>query len=475
MAEAAAESTEEYGGYDYDFVDKLDSKFYCLVCQKVLRDPVLTGCCGQHYCDSCIQEWDRVNYDKKCPHCRKVNYSNLINKPLQREINSLKIYCINRSQGCRWSDKLTVLPRHLESEKDGCGYVEVECVLRCRENIKRGQLTKHLHHECPHRPYECGYCGKEDTYTKITGEERMTQQKVKIPEEKGHYAECQEYTKKCPNPRCGKIMKRKEISEHRKQCPGEPVECTFRGPNTENKTMTCNQKMLRSDLPNHQKICQFRTFECKFCGTASTYAAITGAKDTGPQARQPRIPPEQGHYTTCPDYPLFCKNKCQPTEIKRSNMEKHLTTCSLEKVPCPMREVGCQEMVCRKDLDKHMASNQTQHLAILCRAHAATKNELATVKTQLDSTSTNTELTAELETLKIRSAETERKLEESSMNTKRELAGVKRELTDVKRELIDVKRELTTVRRASVKTKEPAPPQREETQQRRKRFWRRKW
>ena len=126
-----------YGGYEYEFVDKLDSKFYCLVSQSVLHDPILTGCCGQHYCDSCLQQCNNAVYDKKFPHCRQINYS------------TLKIYCVNCSLGCRWSDELSKLPRHLDSESDGCEFVGVECIPNCGETVTRGHLTKHLHHECP--------------------------------------------------------------------------------------------------------------------------------------------------------------------------------------------------------------------------------------------------------------------------------------------------------------------------------------
>ena len=447
MAEA-----DEYGGYEYDFVGNLDKKFYCLVCQKVLRDPVLTGCCGQHYCDSCLQQWKRTNYENSCPHCRKVNYKSLIDKPLQREINDLKVYCPHRSLGCRWSAQLTTLPSHLESEKDGCAYVKVKCTLKCGETVDRGKLTKHLHYNCPQRPFECGYCGKEDTYTKITGETKITGLKDKIPKEMGHYAECPEYMKPCPNG-CGKTMKRKEITEHKKQCHREPVMCTFRGMNTG----SCGEKMLRSELPNHQKICPFRPFKCKFCNKEGTYTAITGEKQCKPNTKQPRIPPEQGHYAECPNYPLVCKNKCQPAEIKRCDMKLHLTECPLQLVPCPVKEAGCQDMLKRKDINHHLASNQAQHLALLCSAYTETKTELATVKTQLEKAqaelnSTNAELKAtkaelsnlkkgskepgtELDTVKKKAAETERKLQNmqrSSLNTERELAGIKKDLAMLK-------------------------------------------
>ena len=446
MAEA-----DEYGGYDHDFVGKLDQKFYCLVCQKVLRDPVLTGCCGQHYCDSCLQQWRRANYENSCPHCRKVNYKSLIDKPLQREINDLKVYCPHRSLGCRWSAQLTTLPSHLESEKDGCAYVKVKCTLRCGETVDRGKLTKHLHYNCPQRPFECGYCGKEDTYAKITGGTKITGLKDKI--EKGHYARCPEYIKECPNG-CGKTMKRKEITEHKKQCHREPVMCTFRGMNTG----SCGERMLRSDLPNHQKICLFRPFKCKFCNKEGTYTAITGEKQCKPNTKQPRIPPEQGHYAECPNYPLVCKNKCQPAEIKRCDMKLHHTECPLQLVPCPVKEAGCQDMLARKDINHHLASNQAQHLALLCKAYTETKTELATVKTQLEKTQ------EELDTVKKKAEETERKLEDTQRSS-----------LSTEWELIDAKKELAMMRTSPTRTeRERRLPLEETAEPRRKSRWWRK-
>ena len=446
MAEAA-----EYGGYDYEFVDKLDPKFYCLVCQDVLRDPQLTGCCGQHYCASCLEQCDRANYDRRCPHCRTHNYATMPNKQLQREIKSLMIYCVNRSQGCHWSGELTALTHHLESARDGCGAVSVECTLKCGVKIERSRLTKHLHCDCLQRPYECTYCGKKDTYTKITGEKEITKQRDRVPEEKGHYSVCPEYPKKCPN-QCGKTVKRREVMSHRRLCHREEVRCTFQGRNTENEDITCGQKMLRSELQNHQKnACLFRQFECKFCHKISTYGAITG-EELPTHMKQPRIPLEKGHYAECPDYPLFCKHKCHSGEIKRSHMERHLSECPLEPIPCPAREAGCQEVVCRKDLNDHLTSNQAQHLALFCSALTATRAELDSVKGQLS------DATAELDTLKTTIVEMERKLEESSLSTQ---AG-----------WVVVTTEQASATAAAMKAEKPDsfPP----TQRRRKSFLRRK-
>ena len=445
MAEAA-----EYGGYDYEFVDKLDPKFYCLVCQDVLRDPQLTGCCGQHYCASCLEQCERANYDQRCPHCRTRNYATMPNKQLQREINSLKIYCSNWSQGCRWTGELTAITRHLESQNGGCGIVTVECALKCGMKIERSQLAKHQQYDCLQRPYECGYCGKKDTHTKITGEKEMTKQRDRIPEEKGHYSVCPDYPKKCPN-QCGKTVKRREIMAHRRLCHREQVHCTFQGRNTENEIINCGQKMLRSELQNHQKICLFRRFECKFCHKVSTYTAITG-EELPTHTKQQRIPPERGHYAECAAYPLFCKHKCQSGEIKRSHMERHLLECPLEPIPCPAREAGCQKTMFRKDLNDHLTSNQGQHLALFCSALTATRAELDSVKGQLSSA------TAELDTLKTTVVELERKLEEASLRAQGEWV------------VVGTEHDSARVASERTGTSESTPPK----QPRRKGFFRRK-
>ena len=319
-----------YGGYDYEFVDKLDSKYYCLVCQNVLREPMLTDCCGIHYCQSCLQQCNR-SYITQCSQCRK-NYQSMLNQSLKREINELKIYCVNRSRKhCLWEDELS-------------------------------KLTEHLSSSCPQR------------------------EKVNC--------------EKCPNG-CGKLIKPREIETHREICPLQEVTCMLNGPNINNEVVTCGQTLLRTELPSHDKICIFRTFECKFCKMASTYAAITGQMQT--YKKQPKIPPEKGHYAECPDYPLTCKNKCRSGEIRRGDMEQHLKECPLEMVQCERWEEGCKEMVQRRDMSAHMKAFKKQHRQYIWIAYVqkkveaeelraevtATKDELAAVRYELTATKTS--------------------------------------------------------------------------------------
>ena len=304
-----------YGGYDYEFVDKLDSKYYCLVCQNVLREPMLTDCCGIHYCQSCLQQCNR-SYITQCPHCRKQNYHKMLDKQLEREIRELQIYCVNHSRkNCLWEGEVSKLSEHLSSS-------------------------------CPQR--ESVNC-------------------------------CE----KCPNG-CGKLIKSREIETHREICPLQEVTCMLNGPNINNEVVTCGQTLLRTELPSHEKICIFRTFECKFCKMASTYAAITGQMQT--YKKQPRIPPEKGHYAECPDYPLYCKNKCRSGEIRRADMEQHRKECPLEMVQCERWEEGCKEMVRRKDMSGHMKAFKKQHRQYIWSAYVQKKEEAEELRKELSET-----------------------------------------------------------------------------------------
>ena len=229
MAIAAVLDQPQFGGYEYEFIEKVPEKYTCsTICTKVLRDPHLTACCGQHFCETCLQYWFRKQGREVCPHCREENFNHFLDKPVKREIDGFKIHCSNRKTGCSWVGALSSVKPHLESEK-GCGYVEVSCSKNCNKQLKRKDLTKHLTQHCPLRKYKCRYCGKEDTYQTITEK---------------HYDKCPNYPLDCPN-KCGVGgIKRAEMNQHQSQCPLEPVNCPF-------QETGCQATLLRKDLDGH--------------------------------------------------------------------------------------------------------------------------------------------------------------------------------------------------------------------------------
>jgi hypothetical protein len=379
-----------YGGYEHDFVNEsLDPKYYCLVCRNVLREPMLADCCGQHYCKSCLQQCNRSSYTRRCPHCRRENYQSILDQSMQREINQLKIYCVNRSsKNCWWRDELSKLPRHLSTF-------------------------------CPQR-------------------------------------ENVESLEKCPSG-CGKMIKMGEIEVHREKCPLEEVACMLQGPNENNEVVTCGQRLLRLELPIHEKICPFRIFECKFCKKASTYVSITGQTQT--DIKQPKVPPERGHYAECPDYPLSCKNKCRSGEIRRADMEQHLRVCPLETIQCEHWEEGCKEMVRRKDMGGHLKAFKKQHQECVRFAYLHKKKDMEDLKAELGATkdelaATKFELNATKNDLATQRTELATKTDELNA-TKNTLAAKTDELNAAKSELATKEAELAAVRSAlATKTRE---------------------
>ena len=176
MAVANIPDQAQYGGYDFTFTKPIPEKLHCNICTKVLRDPHLTVCCGQHFCESCLKHWFKKQ-KTTCPHCREENFNHFLNKALKREIDDLEIYCTKQGLGCQWVGELRALQPHIDSAK-GCGYVEVQCSNKCGAKKKRKELKVHLVRQCPLRKIQCQYCHYEDTYQTITSK---------------HYDECPVY------------------------------------------------------------------------------------------------------------------------------------------------------------------------------------------------------------------------------------------------------------------------------------------
>ena len=252
-------ASNEYGGHDYEFVGKVPDRFICQICTKALRDPHLAVCCGQHFCESCLNKWFTRQGKESCPHCRAEGegFNHVIHKGLRSEVNQLKIRCCNRGGGCQWTGELGTLKQHLESD-NGCGYVIVECPNKCRRvhksssiiriplsakvlTLKRKDLEAHITTDCYLRPYQCPFCGLKDTYKAITGQDLY---RTSSNPYSGHQAECPEAPLTCPN-HCGSTkIKRKDMKGHCSQCPQESVVCPF-------AEAGCKEKLKRCQLNTH--------------------------------------------------------------------------------------------------------------------------------------------------------------------------------------------------------------------------------
>ena len=224
---------------DAEFVEEVPEEWYCPICQNVLLDPQLLGCCGHHLCQACVS---RLLGDRRpCPLCNQPEYTVLLNKGLQRIVLEAQVHCPNRSKGCEWTGTMRLVTPHLSSTGDPpgraplCQYETVPCTNEgCRQLVLRINLQQHVSSECEHRRHTCQYCGAyEGTRREVV---------------EHHWPECPSYPTSCPN-RCGVAdMPRSSVAEHvDRDCPAQVVPCVY-------WDIGCRIRRPRRDLEAHMNV-----------------------------------------------------------------------------------------------------------------------------------------------------------------------------------------------------------------------------
>ena len=241
------------GGYDCVFIDRKFAEYYeCTICSKVFRNPFQAVCCGENFCEVCINKWREEK--TACPHCREDGFQVVINKDKVREVKVLRVYCTNsrqqqeansagregreggdRAGGCDWVGELGDLERHLNAnptpprtQMKGCLFVKVECKF-CHEQIMRCYL-RHHQDNCQLRDYTCPYCGYSDTYKFI---------------EEQHLETCQMLPVPCDS--CGLEIEKCNLEYHiNTDCPLIYVKCVL-------APIGCNGEFKREDMSEHMR------------------------------------------------------------------------------------------------------------------------------------------------------------------------------------------------------------------------------
>ena len=218
-------ASPQQSGYQCQFVDSVKD-YECPVCLHVTREPFLTSCCGQHFCQVCIS---RILTDNKpCPCCKENSFTTLLDKKQKRKVLSLKVYCKKNVEGCQWVGGLGELENHL---CENCQFVKVNCPNNCGQAIQRRLLAKHQANDCLNLPYSCQYCQLKATYKEI---------------QDNHLPVCPKYPVSCLN-ECGvSPLERDQLEDHLRECPLQLVECEFR-------EMGCEEIVKRKDLVRHME------------------------------------------------------------------------------------------------------------------------------------------------------------------------------------------------------------------------------
>ena len=116
--------------------------------------------------------------------------------------------------------------------------------------------------------------------------------------------------------------------------------------------LKCNLPVQKRELPAHlQDGCPKRDFYCQHCNFKATHEVVC---DT--------------HWPECKNYPVQCPNACMVGAVERGDLDDHLKQCSLQEVDCEFSYAGCNEMLERQHMERHMQESTQKHLAMLSAA-----------------------------------------------------------------------------------------------------------
>ena len=219
-------------GFNCEFVERLPEAFQveCPICLLVLRESHQATCCGNNFCQPCIEHVQADN--KPCPTCSTAEFSVVSIIGFQRSLYKLHVYCSHKKEGCQWTSELGELDKHLNENPIlgeqfiGCEFVEVECN-DCGKSFQRQHFKAH---QLEQHPFSCGYCHNYESYFEDVV--------------KNHYPICGSRPVPCPN-ECGVYPEHQNLEHHvSKECSLVEVNCDF-------NYAGCEVKLLRKDMPAH--------------------------------------------------------------------------------------------------------------------------------------------------------------------------------------------------------------------------------
>ena len=116
------------------------------------------SCCGNEFCEVCIQRVRVKRDNQPCPLCKELNFTTFLYKKLTREVNAVIIYCKYREKGCDWKGERQQLKAHLNPEWAQGGLTpqrtsKFACVY-CDERLQHRNIREHKVDVCPKRPVE---------------------------------------------------------------------------------------------------------------------------------------------------------------------------------------------------------------------------------------------------------------------------------------------------------------------------------
>lgn len=217
----------DHEGYDYNFVEPPDEEYICPICLLVLRNPHQTTCCGNHFCECCIDK-QLHTLPSACPMCRATTCATMLDRYFLRKVHALKLRCPRESNGCLWVGELGDVEKHLDLATGQCTAM-FPCTYNCGKRLLASQLPSH-HSQCERRPYRCEHClDFNGTHTDVI---------------RDHFPVCPKYPVPCPNGCSAKEIQRANLTKHLGRCPFALLECNY-------KAVGCTAKIRIQDVSSH--------------------------------------------------------------------------------------------------------------------------------------------------------------------------------------------------------------------------------
>ena len=148
---------------EYNFVKNPPDDYFCVVCAKLLSEPHLTDCCGQHFGQVYLEQWFKKTRKLRrfvLMHCRSESFNHMRSLPMKRKIDDLDVYCPNYNQqkAARWSQIGELNPTRMNM----ISLYTVVCTQGCGLLINRKHLVKQCNKFCQKRMTTCTHYGKKD-------------------------------------------------------------------------------------------------------------------------------------------------------------------------------------------------------------------------------------------------------------------------------------------------------------------------
>lgn len=109
----------------------------------------------------------------------------------------------------------------------------------------------------------------------------------------------------------------------------------------------CKSNIKKEKIQNHLiNDCNYRDIKCDYCNIIISKHLI------------------EGHMIhECSESDIKCDNNSCNFKGKRKDLKLHKDACKYEKVPCPLKKYGCDELLERSEIDKHLENSMEYHFA----------------------------------------------------------------------------------------------------------------